>query len=87
MNATIYLTTFTPETAPAEPALRAAAVPYRLLRHGRVDSLAQAARVRGIDPSDLVKTLVVRRTAADFIFVLVPGDREIWWPKIAPCLG
>ena len=73
--------------APAEAALRAAGVEFRIVRHGRVDSLAEAARARGIDPSDIVKTLVVRRAASDYLFVLVPGDREISWPKLRALLG
>ena len=30
----------------------------------------------------MVKTLVVRRGDDDFLFVLVPGDRAISWPKL-----
>lgn len=60
---------------------------YRVVRHGRVSSLAEAARVRGIEPSDIVKTLVVRRASHDYLFVLVPGDREISWPKLRALLG
>ncbi len=58
-----------------------------MIRHGRVGSLAEAARVRGIDPSEIVKTLVVRRASSDYLFVLVPGDREISWPKLRALLG
>jgi prolyl-tRNA editing enzyme YbaK/EbsC (Cys-tRNA(Pro) deacylase) len=29
----------------------------------------------------------VRRTDDDFLFVLVPGDREISWPKLRALLG
>ena len=35
----------------------------------------------------MVKTLVVRRGADDFLFVLVPGDRAIAWPKLRGLLG
>jgi Cys-tRNA(Pro)/Cys-tRNA(Cys) deacylase len=34
-----------------------------------------------------VKTLVVRRGEDDFLFVLVPGDRAISWPKLRTLLG
>jgi Cys-tRNA(Pro)/Cys-tRNA(Cys) deacylase len=86
------LNTSTPDLAPTDSvpaahALSAAGVPYRVVRHGRVDSLAEAARVRGIDPSAIVKTLVVRRAAQDYLFVLVPGDREISWSKLRAVLG
>ena len=35
----------------------------------------------------MVKTLVVRLTDDDIRFVLVPGDREISWPKLRALLG
>ncbi|MGO0575877.1 aminoacyl-tRNA deacylase [Ornithinimicrobium panacihumi] len=60
---------------------------YEVTRHGRVGSLEEAARVRGLEPRDIVKTMVVRRGASDFLFVLVPGDREIAWPKLRAALG
>ena len=59
----------------------------RVTRHGRVGSLAEAAAARGVEPRDIVKTLVVRRAEDDFLFVLVPGDREISWPKLRAHLG
>ena len=36
---------------------------------------------------DLIKTLVLRRGEDDFLFVLVPGDREFSWPKLRALLG
>jgi len=35
----------------------------------------------------VVKTLVVRRGDDDYLFVLVPGDRSISWPKLRSLLG
>ncbi len=72
---------------PALAALDAAAVPYRVIRHGPVRSLAEAAQARGVTPADVVKTLVVRRGEDDYLFVLVPGDRAISWPKLRALLG
>ena len=60
---------------------------YRVTRHGPVRSLEEAAAARGVARSAVVKTLVVRRGEDDFIFVLVPGDREISWPKLRALLG
>ncbi|GAA1185550.1 YbaK/EbsC family protein [Ornithinimicrobium humiphilum] len=60
---------------------------YAVTRHGRVGSLAEAAEARGVEPRDIVKTLVVRRGEDDYLFVLVPGDREISWPKLRAVLG
>lgn len=76
-----------PDDAPAAAALRAAGLEHRITRHGRVNSLAEAAAARGVRPADIVKTLVVRRAADDYLFVLVPGDREISWPKLRAHLG
>ncbi|MGN6130896.1 MAG: aminoacyl-tRNA deacylase [Nocardioidaceae bacterium] len=56
-------------------------------RHGPVRSLAEAAAARGVTPHDVVKTLVVRVSDGDYRFVLVPGDREIAWPKLRALLG
>jgi Cys-tRNA(Pro) deacylase len=71
----------------AVAALDHAGLPYTLTRHGPVRSLAEAATVRGIEPSGIVKTLVVRRGDDDYLFVLVPGDRTISWPKLRELLG
>ena len=60
---------------------------YDVTRHGRVGSLEEAAAARGIEPRQLVKTIVVRLTDDDYRFVLVPGDREISWPKLRALLG
>lgn len=68
-------------------ALDGAGIPYAVTRHGRVGSLAEAAAARGVEPRDIVKTLVVRRGADDYLFVLVPGDREISWPLLRTHLG
>ncbi|MBK8445160.1 MAG: YbaK/EbsC family protein [Micropruina sp.] len=73
--------------APAAAAARALGLQVTLTRHGRVHSLAEAAAARGIEPRDIVKTMVVRRGPDDFVFVLVPGDSEIAWPKLRALLG
>jgi len=74
-------------TNPAAGALAAAGIRYRLISHGPVGSLAEAAQARGVPPADVVKTLVVRRADDDFVFVLVPGGRTISWPKLRKLLG
>ena len=72
---------------PALLALDAAGIAHAVTRHGPVGSLAEAAAARGVQPGDIIKTLVVRRADDDFLFVLVPGDREISWPKLRALLG
>ncbi|MGC4867485.1 aminoacyl-tRNA deacylase [Micromonospora sp. DT53] len=73
--------------SPAIVALDAAQLPYRLVSHGAVGSLAEAAAAQGVAVPDVVKTIVVRRSEADHLFVLTPGDRVISWPKLRALLG
>lgn len=76
----------TPDT-PALQALRAAGLVHEVLRHGPVRSLVEAADARGVEPADVVKTLVVRRGQDDHLLVLVPGLRTISWPRLRALLG
>jgi Cys-tRNA(Pro) deacylase len=62
-------------------------VPHTVVTHGHVGSLAEAAVARGVEPRAVVKTLVVRRGDEDYLFVLVPGDRQLSWPKLRALLG
>lgn len=50
-------------------------------------SLPEAARLLGLDPSDIVKTLVVKRSDDTYLFALVPGGRSISWPKLRAVVG
>jgi Cys-tRNA(Pro)/Cys-tRNA(Cys) deacylase len=50
-------------------------------------SLFEAAELLGIDPSGIVKTLVVKRSDDTFLFALVPGGRSISWPKLRALVG
>lgn len=74
-------------TSPAVEALAAADVPHHIVEHGPVRSLPEAAAAIGVAVPDVVKTLVVRRGEGDLLFVLVPGDRVISWPKLRALLG
>ena len=68
-----------PETGGARrgrEALQASGIEHRILvSTERASSLAEAAQQRGIEPRDIVKSLVVRRGSGNYVFVLVPGDR------------
>lgn len=68
--------------SPALDDHRLGAVPHEVVRHGPVRSLEEAAEARGMSPAQLIKTMVVRRASDDYLFVLVPGDRVISWPKL-----
>jgi len=72
---------------PAIEAVRAAGIAHSVTRHGRVNSLEEAAAARGIEPRDLIKTLVVRVSEGEHVFVLVPGDRTFSWAKVRGLLG
>ncbi len=74
----------------SDRALRAAqqlGLAHDVTRHGPVRSLEEAAAARGVEPRQLVKTMVVRVSEGEHVFVLVPGDREIAWPKLRALLG
>lgn len=75
-----------PDT-PATRALAASGIEHEITAHGPVRSLEEAATARGLEPRQVLKTIVVRRGEDDFLFVLVPGDRQISWPKLREHLG
>jgi Cys-tRNA(Pro) deacylase len=51
------------------------------------DSLEHAASILGIDPSAIVKSLVVKRQDGTYLFALIPGDRQISWAKLRAVVG
>lgn len=51
------------------------------------NSLEEAAGILGIRPADIVKSLVVKHKDGSFLFALVPGDRQISWPKLRSLVG
>ncbi len=51
------------------------------------NSLHEAAALLGLDPSGIVKTLVVKRSDDTFLFALIPGGRKISWPKLRAVVG
>ncbi|WP_370467860.1 aminoacyl-tRNA deacylase [Microbacterium pseudoresistens] len=58
-----------------------------ILERPEARSLAEAAALLGIEPSGIVKTLVVKRADDTFLFALVPGGRKISWPKLRAVVG
>jgi len=63
-------------------------VPYRLFRHaGPVHSLEQAARERGQQPNQVVRSIVFRLGEGEFVMVLVAGPGRISWPALRRYLG
>ncbi len=51
------------------------------------DSLEEAAALLGLQPHDIVKSLVVRRHDGGYLFALIPGDRQISWSKLRTVVG
>jgi len=62
-------------------------VDIRIIERPAARSLEEAASLLGLQPSDIVKTLVVKRSDDTFVFALVPGGRKIAWPKLRSVLG
>jgi len=58
-----------------------------LVERMRARSLEEAAELLGITPADIVKTLVVKRSDGTHLFALIPGDRQIAWPKLRAVVG
>ncbi len=78
------------EEAPSTPAidaLVAAGVPHRVVRTQRARSAEESAAFQGIEPGQLIRTIVVRRATDDYVFVLVPAGRRFDWPRLRAHLG
>jgi Cys-tRNA(Pro)/Cys-tRNA(Cys) deacylase len=75
------------EETPAIRAVTAAGVPFAVARTDRPSSAEESAVLQGIQVSQLVRTIVVRRAADDYVFVLVPGGRQIDWQRLRTHLG
>lgn len=75
------------ETSPAIEAASAMGVAHRVVRTGPAGSAEEAADLQGIPLGALLRTIVVRRGADDYLFVLVPAGRRFDWPKLRTHLG
>ncbi len=73
------------ERVAADAVARGLAVEF--IERMRASSLEEAASILGITPADIVKSLVVKRSDGSFLFALVPGDRQISWPKLRALVG
>jgi Cys-tRNA(Pro) deacylase len=74
-------------TTPAIAALEAAGVPFRVVRTEIARSAEESAGFQGIPLGSLLRSILVRRAADDYVFVLVPGGRRFDWPKLRAFLG
>lgn len=73
------------ERVAADAAARGLEVEF--IERMRANSLEEAAEILGITPADIVKSLVVKRSDGTFLFALIPGDRQISWPKLRAPVG
>jgi Cys-tRNA(Pro)/Cys-tRNA(Cys) deacylase len=75
------------EDTPAIRAVAATGVPFRVVRTERARSAEESAGFQGIELDQLLRSIVIRRGADDYVFVLVPGGRTIDWPRLRSHLG
>ncbi|MBB2976537.1 Cys-tRNA(Pro) deacylase [Microbacterium endophyticum] len=79
-----------PSASPTQRVGEAAAVlglDVTFIARPPADSLTAAAAALHIEPGDIIKTLVVKRSDDTFVFALIPGDRVISWPKLRAAVG
>jgi Cys-tRNA(Pro)/Cys-tRNA(Cys) deacylase len=72
---------------PALRALEGSDLAFEVKRTERARSAEESAGFQGIELGQLLRTIVVRRGADDYVFVLVPGGRQIDWPRLRAHLG
>lgn len=75
------------EDTPAIREVAASGASFRVVRTERASSAEESASLQGIEVGRLIRTIVVRRGAGDYVFVLVPGGRQIDWPLLRAHLG
>jgi Cys-tRNA(Pro)/Cys-tRNA(Cys) deacylase len=76
------------DTTPVTEALEAAGIPYRFFRHlGQVSSLEQAARERGQEPQQVIRSILFRLGKGEFAMVLTAGPAQVSWPALRSYLG
>lgn len=82
-----------PAAEPVDPhrrvrsAASARGLDIKIRERPQARSLTEAAHLLGLQPSDIVKTLVVKRSDDTYLFALVPGGRAISWPKLRAVVG
>jgi Cys-tRNA(Pro)/Cys-tRNA(Cys) deacylase len=75
------------DDTPALRALLGSSLAHEVVRTERARSAEESARFQGIELGQLLRTIVIRRGEDDYVFVLVPGGRQIDWPKLRAHLG
>ena len=60
---------------------------HRVVRTVPARDPEESAALQDIPLGALIRTIVVRRGADDYLFVLVPGGRRLDWPKLRAHVG
>jgi len=76
-----------PVDTPALRALAASGLAFTVVRTVKARNPEESAALQGIPLGSLLRTIVVRRGADDYVFVLVPAGRRFDWPKLRSHLG
>lgn len=75
-------------SSPVTEELDERGIPYRVFTHaGPVKSLEQAAVERGQDPRQVIRSLLFRLSAEDFILALMAGSGQVDWKTLRRTLG
>lgn len=73
---------------PVSHALVQMDIPHREFRHpGLVRSLEQAATERGQQPEQVIRSILFRLSADEFVMVLMAGPQQIDWKALRHYLG
>jgi Cys-tRNA(Pro) deacylase len=63
-------------------------IPHRVFQHaGPVKSLEQAAEERGQLPEQIIRSILFRVSAENFVMVLMAGPQQIDWKALRQYLG
>ncbi|GAB4533673.1 MAG: YbaK/EbsC family protein [Anaerolineales bacterium] len=77
----------TPNT-PIARVLQEMGIPHRIFRHtAPIHTLEEAAAARGQSPQQIVRSILFRLGAGEYVLVLAAGPAQISWPKLRRQLG
>lgn len=76
------------DITPAIQYLQTRAIPFHVFQHsGPIHSLEQAAAERAERPEQVVRSIVFRLAAGDYVMVLMAGDQQVPWKSLRQYIG
>lgn len=81
------MTNPTDGAARVDAAVAALGLDVDIVERGDARTLEEAAANVGVQPSQVIKTLVLKKSDDTYVFALVPGGRALSWPKMRAVLG